>query len=97
MSPPKPSGYHGSSYLVTREGQSHHLSREIKGVGPVDGPRPVAWAALPPRHGLTLALTVVEGGQNDGGSDDHRVIRLVGSAVCVAVFKRVLKEKLKRE
>lgn len=47
----KQTGYHGSSYLVTWESQPHHLSWEIKRVGPVDGPRPMAGAALLPRHG----------------------------------------------
>lgn len=44
-------GYHGSRYLATWESQPHHFSWEIKRVGPVDGPRPMAGAALLPGHG----------------------------------------------
>lgn len=47
----KQTGYHGSSYLVTWESQPHHLSWEIKRVGPVDRPWPMAGAALLPGHG----------------------------------------------
>lgn len=53
-------GYHGSCYLVTWESQPHHLSREIKRVGPVDRPWPVAGAALLPRHGgFTSGLRIL--------------------------------------
>lgn len=37
-----------AGYLVTGESQPHHLSGEIKGVGPVDRPGPVTRAALLP-------------------------------------------------
>lgn len=91
MSSLKCSGYHGSGYLVTRECQSHHLSREIKRVGPVDGPWPVAWAALLPGHRLTtLPLTSFSTRTEQcGGSDDHEVICLVCSRVCHRLQARV--------
>lgn len=47
--------YHSCGYLVTWESQPHHLWREIKGVGPVDGPRPMAGAALLPGHAVFRA------------------------------------------